>query len=137
MHELESICDDGEPLAGLAKRKAKNARQKARKKARREARWRAFLSHLPSPTQHALDRWAQRFRPEESFWECYALSVPVAWADLRGEADEAWLRLRLTSQSEFRRHERSGAVFVVTPNAEDPSVKQVRTVVRLRLSKGA
>ena len=131
-----------QPDAGREKRKAKKARQRAKKKAKKQAakeeRLKATLAHLPQPTQHALDRWEQRFRPDELFFAAYARSESIEWETLKREASEASLLLRLTPQSEFRRDRVTGAVFVIMP--KHGGGKEVRTVVRLRLyavSKGA
>lgn len=103
-----------------------------RKRAQRAA---AKITHLPRPTDHARDRWGQRFRDDEVLEQCYARSRPIEWGRLAAAAQAGGLVLRLRATSEFRYDEETGAVFVIDSDGGPTGGKELRTVVRIVLHK--
>lgn len=112
-------------------KRAKRERAKARKRQAREDVYKAWSKHLPQPVDHALERWAERFPPDLGFWATYHVSRPVEWRDIARKVLSAGLKLRLSFDSQFRIHDKTGAVFVIDTGWG--GLKVVKTVVRLNI----
>jgi hypothetical protein len=119
--------------AKRAQNKRRRKRKREEKKAELLANMEAAIAHLPKPTDHARERWAERFREDETFSAAYARSVTVTYAALRISAAELGLGLRLRPTSEFRHDSLTGALFVIDSDGGPTGGKELRTIVRLRI----
>lgn len=118
----------------VKRQQRETAEYKAVEQARAEdAAYRDRCGHMPPPTFHALSRWSERFPPGTSFWKAYHDSEPVAWETLWEATRSSGLVLRLASDSTYRHHRDTGAVFVL--GGRIPADTVVKTVVCLRLDR--
>lgn len=102
---------------------------------KRQKKRAAKIAHLPPPTDHARERWKQRFRDDEILEQCYADSQPIQWREISAWANSSGLVLRLRQTSEYRYDATTGAVFVIDSDGGPNGGKELRTVVRIVLHK--
>lgn len=76
-------------------------------------------------SEHAILRWADRFRPDERLVAALVRADPVAWEVLRREARAAGLAFRLSPDCEYRRDPSTHAVFVIKQDVVVTVVRQM------------